>query len=91
MRGIAAEARAWSVRAIAGGSAGGVASGPVGLPARDDVDAVKMLMPDSAMGQRVGGSGGRGPLLRRLQRPVFGEPCCVEVAGGREGGGGVFT
>ncbi|CAM9453657.1 unnamed protein product, partial [Laminaria digitata] len=60
MRSIAADARAWSVRAIAGGSA------------REDVDPVKMLLPDSAIGQRVGGPGGRGPLLRRLERSVYG-------------------
>ena len=65
MRGIAAEARAWSVRAIAGASA---------RPAREDVDPVKMLLSDSAMEQRVGGPGGRGPLLRRLERAVYGEP-----------------
>lgn len=59
MRGIAAEARAWGVRAFAGGVA------------RDD--PVTLLLPEAAMGQRVGGPAGRGPLLRRLQTAVPGE------------------
>lgn len=60
MRGIAAEARAWSVRALAGGAS------------RDDVDPVTMLLPEAAMGHRVGGPTGRGPLLRRLQTTAYG-------------------
>lgn len=64
MRSIAAEARAWSARALASSAA-----------ARDDVDPVTMLLPDGAMGQRVGGSTGRGPLLRRLQTPAPGKGC----------------
>lgn len=61
MRGIAAEARAWSARALVGGAN------------RDDVDPVSMLLPEAAKGQRVGGPAGRGPLLRRLQTVVYGE------------------
>lgn len=61
MRGIAAEARAWSARALVGGAS------------KDDVDPVSMLLPEAAKGQRIGGPAGRGPLLRRLQTAVYGE------------------
>lgn len=61
MRGIAAEARAWSARALVGGAN------------KDDVDPVSMLLPEAAKGQRIGGPAGRGPLLRRLQTAVYGE------------------
>ena len=61
MRGFAAEARAWSARALA------VAGN------RDDIDPVSMLLPEAALGQRIGGQSGRGPLLRRLQTRVHGE------------------
>lgn len=77
MRGIAAEARAWSARALAGatsggsGGSGGKRGGSWVRP--DAIDAVTMLMPDSAVGDRIGGPAGRGPLLRRLQTTVQGK------------------
>lgn len=80
MRGIAAEARTWSTKALAGATSGGGGSGGSGSGKRgggwvrpDAIDAVTMLMPDSAMRDRIGGPSGRGPLLRRLQTPVQGK------------------
>ncbi|CAN0177550.1 unnamed protein product [Scytosiphon promiscuus] len=72
MRGIAAEARAWRARAL-GGAATGTSTAGGGWGAKgDSVDPVAMLLPDSAVGDRVGGPAGRGPLLRRLQTNVYG-------------------
>ncbi|CAN0021830.1 unnamed protein product [Ectocarpus sp. 8 AP-2014] len=70
MRGMAAEARAWSARALSG--AASVDSSGSSWTRGDPVDPVTMLLPDSASGERVGGPSGRGPLLRRLQTTVYG-------------------
>lgn len=73
MRGIAAEARAWRARALGGATTGSGAGGGGWVARGDAVDPVTMLLPDSAVGDRVGGPAGRGPLLRRLQTNVYGK------------------
>ncbi len=71
MRGLAAEARAWSAKALAGTASGDGSGRGGGWIARDEVvDAVTLLLPDSSIGDRV--ADGRGPLLRRLQTNVPG-------------------
>lgn len=69
MRGIA--------RAIVGAASGAGGSGGGGSiddwTRQDAVDPVAMLLPDFAVGDRVGGPAGRGPLLRRLQTSVHGK------------------
>lgn len=81
MRGLAAEARAWGARALSG--SGGGRGGASGWQARNDVDPVTLLLPETA--QRVGGPAGRGPLLRRLQTYVPGmmmlSPCIHRSCG----------